>query len=124
MTETNHTLLIIDDEEDLLYQFVSLFRSFEKVRLLTATDAKEGLRIALLEKPAVISVDYRLPEMDGEELLKELKVFLPESKYVVMTGWEDGQTRERIERIGVDAYFEKPFDLETVLETIMKLLLI
>lgn len=122
MSDKPAKILIIDDEEDLLYQFSSLFRSFDRVRLFTATDAKEGLQIALREKPSVISVDYRMPGMDGEALLKELKRVLPETRYIVMTGWEDGLTRDRLERIGIDAYFEKPFDLEAVLSKMMSLL--
>ncbi len=123
MADKVATLLIIDDEEDLLYQFSSLFRSFETVRVLTASDSEEGLKFAVREKPAVICLDYRMPGMDGEDLLKELKRRLPETRYIVITGWEDGLTRDRLERIGIDAYFEKPFNLEAVLETMMKLLL-
>ncbi len=119
MSGEQATLLMIDDEEDLLYQFESLFRSFENIRFLTASDAKTGIAIARKEQPRVIMLDYRMPRMDGEEALKELKALLPECKFIVMTGWEDGLTRDRLERIGVDAYFPKPFNLEEVLNKIL-----
>jgi len=116
------TLLIVDDEDDLLYQFEMLFKSFNGIKLLTASDADKGLFLAQAEKPDVILMDYRMPEKDGESLLKGLRELLPNARFVMMTGWEDGLTRARIEQIGVDAYFEKPFELEKVLETLMRLL--
>ena len=43
---------------------------------------------------------------------------------MVMTVWEDGATRERIERIGVDAYYTKPIDLEKIVTKIMSLIML
>lgn len=72
----------------------------------------------------MILLDLRMPGMNGEEALIELKNLLPESKFIVMTGWEDGETKERIEKIGVSAYFAKPVDLEKVVTKIMNLMMV
>ena len=63
--------------------------------------------------------------MNGEEALRELKPLLPGTKFIVMTGWEDGQTKSRITReIGVDAYFEKPVELEKVITKVIELIMV
>ena len=70
-------------------------------------------------------MDLRMPGMNGEEALKQLKRELPGTRLMVMTGWEDGAVRERIEReIGVSAYYSKPVDLEKVITKIMNLLMV
>lgn len=116
-------VLMIEDEADLVRFFEQTFQHFKDIQFFSALRAREGVETAKREKPDVVIVDLRMPGMSGEEALKELKISLPETKIVVVTAWDDGVTRERIEReFGVDAYFEKPIDLEKVLGKIMELL--
>lgn len=114
-------ILLIEDERDIVDPFVRVFKNFSQLQLFTAFNARQGIEIAKREKPRVIMLDLRMPWMSGEEALKELKLSLPETKFIVMTGWEDGQTKQRIEsEIGVDAYFYKPVNLEEVVETVLR----
>ena len=120
-----HKVLMIEDEEDLIRFFEEAFRNFKQIQFLSSTRGREGIEIAKREKPAVILIDLRMPGLNGEETLKELKVLLPGTKFVIVTAWNDGTTRERIEKqIGVDAYFEKPMDLEPVIGKVMSLLMV
>ena len=120
-----HKVLMIEDEEDLVRFFEEAFRNFKQIQFFSSTRGLEGIEIAKREKPAVILLDLRMPGLNGEETLKELKVLLPGTKFVIVTAWNDGTTRERIEnQIGVDAYFEKPIDLEPVIGKVMSLLMV
>ena len=115
---------MIDDEGDMLDFFKLAFKHFQHIDFFTSEKAAEGIEIARREKPNVISLDLRMPGMNGEEALIELKKFLPETKFIVMTGWEDGETQRRIESMGVAGYYPKPIDLEKVVTKIMSLLMI
>jgi len=116
---------MIEDEEDLVKFFAEAFGNFKQIQFLSSTRGREGIEIAKREKPAVVILDLRMPGLNGEETLKELKVLLPGTKFLIMTAWNDGTTRERIEtQIGVDAYFEKPVDLERVIGKVMGLLMV
>lgn len=118
-------VLLIDDEADVVEFFDQAFSHFPHVKFFTALRARQGLEIARVEKPEVVLVDLRMPEMGGEEAMKQLKVLIPDSRFVVMTGWDDDQTKERIMReIGVDAYFEKPIDLERVITKVFELIMV
>jgi two-component system response regulator YesN len=116
-------VLMIEDEADLVRFFGETFRNFQQVQFFSSLSGREGMETARRERPEVVILDLRMPGFSGEEALKELKVLLPETRFVIVTGWSDGVTRERIEReIGVDAYFEKPMDLEQVIDKVMELL--
>ena len=116
-------VLMIEDEVDLVRFFGETFQNFKDLQFLSATRGREGVEIAKREKPEVVILDLRMPGFSGEQALRELKDCLPATKFVIVTAWNDGSTQERIEReIGVDAYFEKPVDLERVVEKVMELL--
>lgn len=118
-------VLLIDDEEDVVDFFRQAFSHFAHVKFFSAVRARQGIEIAKTEKPEVIMMDLRMPEMGGEEALKQLKPLCPSSKYVVMTGWDADQIKERITtEIGVDAYFEKPVDLERVITKVFELIMV
>ena len=118
-------ILMIEDESDLIRFFEQVFQNFKQIEFFSAERGREGVEIAKREKPNVVILDLRMPGFSGEEALKELKIVLPETKFVVVTAWNDGITRERIEKqIGVDAYFEKPVDLEQVVGKVMELLMV
>lgn len=115
---------MIDDEKDIVYFFSKAFESFKHIEFFTSERAIQGIDIAKREKPRVVMLDLRMPGMNGEEALIELKKFLPETKFIVMTGWEDGETRQRLEKIGIDAYYSKPVDLEKVISKIMSFIMV
>ncbi len=117
-------VLMIEDEADLVRFFEQTFSNFKQIQFFTAQRAREGIGLAKREKPNVIILDLRMPGFSGEEALVELKVLLPGTKFVIVTAWDDGATKERIEKeIGVAAYFEKPVDLEHVVGKVMELLM-
>jgi len=71
-TATAHTILVIDDEEDLAACVESLLRArgFEVVKCF---DGRNGLRAAERLRPDLIVLDYELPEMDGLEVIGALR---------------------------------------------------
>jgi len=68
-----NTILIIDDEEDLVFFIKSALELHGRYRVFYSTDGKLGIEIARREKPTLILLDIMMPEMDGLEVLKELK---------------------------------------------------
>ena len=119
------TVLMVDDEKDIVDFFAKAFENFPNIKFLTAVRAGQGIELAKTERPKVILLDLRMPGMNGEEALKELKVLLPETKFVIITAWEDGTTQDRIvNEIGVHAYFSKPLDFEKVINKIVELVMV
>lgn len=116
-------ILAIDDEVGFTQMITSYFkpRGFE---VLTATRGVTGLEIAKKEQPDIILIDLKMPGVDGDEAIEELKKISPKSKTIMITAFQDdGKTRARVLQNGAYAYFEKPVrSLKELEETIRKAL--
>lgn len=118
-------VLLIDDEKDVGSFFSKVFENFKHIRFFSTNRSRHGIEIAKREKPNVVLVDLRMPEVNGEDVLKELKPLLPGTRFIVMTGWDDEATKNMIlKEIGVDAYFDKPVDLEKVIAKVFELIMV
>lgn len=66
------TILIIEDEKDMLRILTKRFR-MEKLHVLTASNGRDGLSVALEKRPDIIVLDVIMPHMDGLTMMKELR---------------------------------------------------
>ncbi len=125
MTEETNAILMVDDEKDMLDFFSEAFRPYKHIRFFAAWTAEMAREIVARERPRVILLDLKMPDANGEDLLKEFQRALPLSKIVIVTAWNDGRTRERIcEHFKIDAYFEKPFELEKLINKSIELVMV
>lgn len=82
------TILIVDDDENLLLSFERNFR--RSYTVLTANSGKDGLqKIAENKKIALVISDMNMPEMDGIEFLSQVKKINPTITRVMLTGKAD-----------------------------------
>ena len=116
-------ILAIDDEVGFTQMITSYFkpRGFE---VLTATRGVTGLEMAKAEKPDIILIDLKMPGLDGDEVIEELKKASPRTKTIMITAFQDeNKTKERVLKNGAYAYFEKPLaSLKELEQTIRKAL--
>ncbi len=102
-------ILIIEDDESSLELFAYLIEASNHSTLL-AKSAREGLEIARRELPDLIVCDVVLPEMDGFDLIKELRadMRLRSIPVIAVTILTDSGDRERLLSAGFDDYIPKP----------------
>ncbi len=107
-------ILIIDDEKDYLDILKDLLSAYRPdYQVLTAKSGKEGLKLAEINKPDVILLDVKMPEMDGYQVCRHLKQHekLKLIPVVFLTGVRiDPEDRIKGLDIGGDAYLFKPVD--------------
>lgn len=104
-------LLVVDDEPDLVQSVKDLLR-FD-FRVLGATRASEGLRIAQQENVQVVMSDQRMPEMTGVEFLACLRDRQPDTVRLLFTAFSDLQAvTDAINQGNVYRYITKPFQAE------------
>lgn len=72
MDNSNITILLVDDEEDIL-DFVSYNLKKEGYKVITAGNGRDAIARAEKNLPQLILLDIMMPEMDGIETCKELK---------------------------------------------------
>lgn len=113
-------ILVIEDEQKLAY---ALKRALElqKYRVETAFDGEEGLEKASVGSYDLLIVDYLLPNLDGVELIKELRTENREVPVIMLTAKD--QVKDKVAGLdaGADDYMAKPFALEELFSRIRAL---
>ena len=109
--EPTPTVLLIDDCEDVYRLLRARLRS-ETLNLIGTLDAREGLKIAKEQEPAIILLDLDMPEMDGFEVLRELKDH-PDTlniPVIVLSGLQSPHDKVTAFDLGAVDYISKPFE--------------
>lgn len=122
---TAHKKIIIVEDENFLVDMYKLKFEQAGFDVLTAENGKRGLELSLKEKPDLILLDIVLPEMDGFEVLAELKKNKQTKDIPVLIFSNLGQ-KEEIEKgikLGADAYVVKAnYTPEQLIKHVKKLI--
>ena len=108
-TMTPQKVLLVDDEQDIL-DLLKYNLEREGLKVLTATNGLDGLRLAKAERPDLIVLDIMMPGMDGVEVCNQLRG-LPEFKQTLITFLTArGEDYSQIAgfEAGADDYITKP----------------
>src|SRR6478609_8519582 len=117
-TNKRHTILVVDDEPDVVKSVQDLLRYDYKV--LGATSAAQGLQIMQDNEVHVVMTDQRMPETTGVEFLTQLRGEHPDAIRLLFTGYADIRAViEAINQGNVFRYLTKPWDPDE-LQTIIR----
>ncbi|HEY7117569.1 MAG TPA: hybrid sensor histidine kinase/response regulator [Tepidisphaeraceae bacterium] len=112
-----HTVLVVDDEADVVASVKDLLRLDYKV--LGATKAVEGLAVLDREPIHVVMTDQRMPEMTGVQLLEQVRDKHPDAMRLLFTGYADVRAVvDAINRGNVYRYITKPWDPDELMAII------
>jgi response regulator RpfG family c-di-GMP phosphodiesterase len=89
VNNTERTILLVDDEENIIKALVRLFRR-EGYRIFKAGCGREGLELLKENEISVIVSDQRMPEMTGDEVLETLRDRGYEGRVVMVTALDPG----------------------------------
>lgn len=118
------TLLVVDDAPFFLEVIVDILKPLAAT-LLTSSDGVAALEIVRRERPAVVVLDLNLPGMDGFQLMREIRADprLAGVRLLAMSGVfrKEADAAEAL-RAGADAFFNKSFRPEQLLDKVRDLL--
>lgn len=102
-------LLVIDDNEDIRHLLQLLLK--DEYNVLTATNGKEGVRMAAKYVPDLILCDVMMPVMDGLECCRRIKEEISTSHIpvLILTACSMDEQRVKGYESGADGYIAKPF---------------
>lgn len=104
-----HTLLVVDDEPDVVQSVQDLLRL--NYRVLGATSAAEGMRLLEGDEVHIVMTDQRMPGMTGVEFLSKVRGEHPEAIRLLFTGYADIRAViDAINQGNVFRYITKPWD--------------
>jgi len=101
------SVLLVDDDESLLYSFKTLLES-AKFQVKTANSAKRALESVSEENFDLFLVDIALPDLNGDELVRQLKKQDCEASVVLITGSKSFQESIDALDLGIHDILLKP----------------
>jgi CheY-like chemotaxis protein len=113
------TVLVVDDEEDLADTVESLLRA-KGYRIFKVHDGKSAVRAARDLQPDLVLLDYELPEMDGLEVIAELRRHEDTEGMRVLLASAGRVSMNDIRK--ADGFLAKPFQEELLYEMVRRVL--
>lgn len=117
------SLLIVDDEPEILE---GTRWAFERAgfEVHTAASGEEALPQARECRPDVLLIDYKLPLMNGLELLRAVRAWIPDAVAIMITGLtHEADNVEAVSReFGVAGFLHKPLTIPEVIKLVKEIL--
>ncbi len=121
MTKPLARILIAEDLEENRHALQLLLKlaGFES---LEARDGRAAVELALREQPALVLMDLSLPELDGLQAVCELRAAGAQMPIIIVSAYDDPETRARARAAGANDYVTKPLDFDQLKKRIVALL--
>lgn len=116
--ETPIRLLIVDDEEDLVTFLAHRLRKRD-IDVTTALSGAEAIAAGIELTFDVAVVDLKMPDMDGIEVIEQLKFGQPFLEVLMLTGHGSHESAWEAGRLQAFRYLMKPYDFEELHEVIL-----
>ncbi|EJM79502.1 sigma-54-dependent transcriptional regulator [Pseudomonas sp. GM60] len=116
-----HNVLVVDDEPKLCDLLASAL-SQNGIVVFTAGNGLHALKVLECEDIDLVISDWRMPGMDGPQLLAEIKSRFPQLPVIVMTAYSTVKNAVQSMRNGAFDYIAKPFDIDELDITVNKAL--
>jgi len=121
-------VIVAEDDPDVRQLVTVAFRGlgYDVVEARSGSELLDELGDGLLYgdpagKPDVIISDIRMPGLTGMEVLAGLRQADWPTVIVLMTAFSDRETREEAARLGADAFFEKPFEIDDLMTVVVNM---
>jgi DNA-binding NtrC family response regulator len=110
-------VLVVDDERLIRW---SLEQTLEKVgyEVATVADGVSAVATVREESPDLVLLDLKLPDIDGLQVLRQVKGLQPDVQVVIMTAYADVGTAVEAMRLGAYDYIAKPIDFDNLAVTL------
>lgn len=111
---SKYTILYIEDNELNMALMHHIFKKDPGIDLIGASDAEQGIEIALTEQPDMIIMDIQLPGMDGYEALRQLRM-IEDTRYIPVIAVSSYAHKADIEKgrqAGFIHYITKPIQVK------------
>ena len=123
MTDENEvvgTLLIVDDEPNILTTLVRLFRR-DGYRLLSASSGHEALSLLAANEVGVIISDQRMPDMSGIQFLSKAREEWPDTVRIMLSGFTElSSVTDSVNKVAIYKFLTKPWDDDALREAVRK----
>lgn len=118
MTET---VLIVDDSRRIRAELRQAFELLGYRVIAEATNGIEAIDAYVRFKPALLTLDLVMPQLDGLSALREILRYDPQAKVIIISSSFSQKIRSEAEELGVSLLLNKPVDLKQIAEALLSL---
>ncbi len=111
-------ILIIDDDQDIGDLFVEILKKNGYAKVRSVGTGEEGRSVLSDEFINIAMVDLKLPDINGMDLISQLRTISPDTEFVVITGYGTLDTAIKAMQFDVGGYLEKPVSPDKFLRTL------
>ncbi len=105
-------VLVIDDDRSVRHIVARGLQGHHGFEVITAADGKSGLQLLESERPSVALLDIYLPEYNGLELFRKIRIMDSKLPVIFITGDTSSETAIEAMRAGAFDYVSKPLNIE------------
>jgi two-component system KDP operon response regulator KdpE len=116
MHEKKNTILVVEDEPQI-QKMLGILLDVENFKIAESTSGKQALRMCASVKPDLILLDLGLPDMDGKEVIADIRK-TSQVPVIVLSVRSDDEEIATALNIGANDYVTKPFNVEVLLARI------
>jgi len=110
-------ILLVDDEPDICGE-ISGFLSVKGYQTIVAHNGRDAVRLFKEHKPVLVLTDYKMPLMNGVDLLKAIKALNHDVHVVLMSGAADAKIIVEAMKEEAFDFLTKPIDLNDLLKIV------
>lgn len=110
-------ILIIDDDKTIGGMVQAVLNRFQ-YQVRWATTGAIGLSELTSFSPDLVLLDVSLPDMDGVEVLHQMRTILRKVKIIMMTGFHDDNLTQHTRNEGVTDFLDKPFTVQELISLV------
>ncbi|HHX43458.1 MAG TPA: response regulator [Chloroflexi bacterium] len=114
-------ILVVDDEGEICQMLTRLLEG-EGYRVAVALDGQTALALCAAEGFDLVITELGMPDMSGWELADTLRRQCPDTRVLLMSGWELDVDGERLGQYNVHEVLHKPFEIRTLLDAVSRCL--
>ena len=114
------TVLVVDDEQIIcdLFKTVLVHAGYE---VFTASTGRDGLVQFQRRRPRLTLLDLRMPEMNGIEVLKDIRKLDPQADVMILTAWGSDALERQARQLGVTDFLSKRMTLDVVMASLERM---
>lgn len=120
MTTSSYTIFVVDDDDWYRKLLVYTLELNPDFKVSAFEDGASLLDAVKKEKPKVLTLDYRLPDTNGEDLMKKVLAISPETAVIVISEQSEIETAVSLLKSGAFDYIAKTKDIKERLHNVIK----
>lgn len=121
MTFDMTSILVVDDSKFQRETIKNILEEAGYDVIGEAANGEDAIKLALILKPEIITLDNVLPDMFGLDVMDELNDVDFEAKVIMISAVGQDIAQREAKEIGIQDYLVKPFTKEALLEKVLKL---